>query len=310
MLSCAKLCVRFTLPLASCVIVLACVGCHAAPSAMRGDDIDSLAERRQLAAEYWERLNLPADFKLDQSRAVISEFVVEFVTEKRESVGLITKQQSIVNVPAGYIGAGIEVSGINRKVIEFGDALPQSLPDALYDSFASLLRQRGCRLVDPQRVLSAAAYAKLAGAESEDTSFLQRLNPIASDTGRVLKAVYRPAKGLKVLEGGDLSKLEEAELALLEELQADLSIRARFRVGVFDHRVSLDRGALVNFTSSSLAGSVTSLRSLLSDKQIIDSRDFFPLKGDVLIVNPDEYRAALLELFPHFVAMGFDSPAH
>ena len=298
---------RATLLALQTLLVVTCLGCHAAPTSMRGDQLDTRAERQQLAAEYWERLNLPADLQLRNSRAVITEFVVEMITEKRESGGLITKQQTIVNVPAGYIGAGIEVSGINRKVIEW-DAVPNSLPNDMYDSFAALLKERGCKLVDPSRVKAAQAYAQLAGEDRQDTSFLQRFNPIASDTGRILKAVYRPAKGLKMLDGGDLSAAEEAELALLEELQADVSIRARFRVGVFDHRVSLDRGATVHFTSPNLAGSVNSTRSLLSDKKIVSSRDFFPVKGDVLIVHHQDYIAALLELFPHFVAMGLDSP--
>ena len=84
-------------------------------------------------------------------------------------------------------------------------------------------------------------------------------------------------------------------MGLLDELQADLSIRARFRVGVFDHRVSLNRGALVHFTGPAVAGSVTSLRSLLSDKKIIASRDFFPVKGDVLIVSADDYPDRLVK---------------
>ncbi len=302
---CAPLCL---LTLLSCCALFVGSGCHTAPVAFRSDQLDTESKRRQLAADYWRRFGLPTDLQLEGARVVVSEFIVEFVTEKRESGGLISKRQSIVNVPTTLVGAGLEASGINRKVIEYGTSLPQSLPDEMYDMFVTVLRERGCAVIAPEVVVSSETYEQIASRDTDGTPFLQRLNPIASDTGRVMKAVFRPAKGLKVLAADDLAAVEQAEMALVTELEADISIRARFRLGVFDGRASFDRGAMVLITGPRLAGSLASTRSLLSEEEVVAAREFIPVKGDVSKVDAQRYRATVLELFPFFVSMGLDKP--
>ena len=297
-----------TLAVLSCCVFSFGSGCHAAPDAFRADQLDTAFKRRQFSDTYWKRFGLPAELELENTRVVVSEFVVEFVTEKRESGGVVTKRQAVVNVPAGFIGAGLEASGINRKVIEYGPSLLADLPNELYDAFEEVLRERGCDVVPPEHLISSVAYQQLAARDEDGTPFLQRLNPIASDTGRVMKAVFRPARGLKLLAAEDLAAVERTELALVSELEADISIRGRFRLGVFDGRVSFDRGAIVLFTSPTLAGSLTSTRSLLSEVEVVAARDFVPVKGGVLQLDTDSFRNTVLELFPHFVSLGLDKP--
>ena len=296
------------LTLLSCCALSVGTGCHAAPVAFRPDQLDTDSKRRLFAADYWRRFGLPTDLRLESTRAVVSEFIVEFVTEKRESGGMISKRQSVVNVPTSLVGAGLEASGINRKVIEYGPSLPQSLPDEMYDVFVTVLRERGCVVIAPEAVISSKTYEQIASRDTDGTPFLQRLNPIASDTGRVMKAVFRPAKGLKVLAADDLAAVERAEMVLVTELEADISIRARFRLGVFDGRASFDRGSIVLITGPRLAGSLASTRSLLSEEEVVAAREFIPVKGGVSKVDAQRYRATVLELFPLFVSMGLDKP--
>lgn len=292
-----------------CGAVLMGSGCHAAPVAFRAEQLDTEAERKQFAPEYWNRFGLPAELDLTGTRVVISEFIVEYVTQKRESGGVLTKRQTVVNVPAGLVGVGLEASGINRKVIEYGPDLPDELTGELYAAFESVLRERGCSVISPTTVRESEAYQQFPERNENATSFLQRLNPIASDTGRVLKAEFRSAKGLKLLAGEDPTVIERTEWALLRELEADVSIRACFRLGVFDGRLSLDRGAYLLVDGPQLAGTLTSTRSLLSEVEVVVGREFFPVVGEVIAVDGETFQATALELFPHFVAMGLDKSA-
>ncbi len=299
---------------APCFVFLLCLlsvgaltGCHDAPSVFRAVDIDTPGERSRVSSMYWKRFDIPSDYRLENQRVVVTEFVVEFVTEKRESTRLISDRQSMVHVPAGLVGVGLQATGLNRKVLDFPEDVFVELPEELYEAFEATLEARGCTVIDAERVRAAAAYREIEGAGDEETPFLQRINPMGSDTGRVIKAVFHPARDLRLLPVGE-AMVEASEVKLLDELDADISVRVRFRVGLFDGRPSLERGTMLLVTGPRVLGSLVTERSLLSAREVVDEEatEFVPVKGEVLAIEGEQYMHAVRELFPHFIAMGLE----
>ncbi len=282
-------------------------GCHAEPKTLRAVELQTPAARAEAAEEYWAGRGSGGLDAGRHRRVVITEFVLEFVTEKRESGGLISDRQKIVDVPTGFLSAGVMASGLKRKVIEYEDEMCRQLPDVVFRQVRAGLQAGGFEVLPSGRVVGAAAYQGFETEAEGRASLLKRINVFSSDTGRVLAARRYPADGLQVIRaarGGDEAAVERA---LLAELGADVSLRIRFRLGIFDDRVSIERGSAITVTRADGAGVWESRRSLLSDVQVVTDDGFMPVAGKVLQLNEAAYRSAVERLAEAYFGLALEA---
>jgi len=280
-------------------------GCHTAPMSYSAADLQSPETRARAAGLYWQRNNVPTLRERGCRRVAILDFSVEYVTGKIEVPG---ETQPTFSPPAlAPAHVGLEYGGLFRKQINFKEALYRQLADELYAMLVEELVQRGFEVLAPSEVSAAAAYQRLKTRAHDDGSVLQEFNLIGSDTGRIKRIVTYPASGLRIVTGAAEGEIEQVELALLNELPADVSLRVHIRVGVYQRRASLERGSIAWVLTRDVVGNLTADRSLLSDDAVATSQRFLPIEGEAYAVDSERYLEAMRLLFPPYISMAFEA---
>jgi hypothetical protein len=283
-------------------------GCHEPPKTLSAAGIDTAKERARLGPEYWKRNNVANLSKYEYDRAAITEFLVEFVTQQREG-SMFGAGEPVVGGPTSIVGAGVEASGANRKEIEYPEEVFSQLPGELYQAFVEQLAERNVQVVPTGQVTSTQAYQRLKLEPQAGKSTVNFGNVmIASDTGRILEAPAYSAPGLATVKGAKDKKdgVDQIQLALLKEVDADVALRVRILVGQYQERAAILRGSGIWVTSKDVVGNLSTERSLLSDAKVITSKEWVPVKGEVIKINGSGFMQTIRRLFPHYVAMGLD----
>jgi hypothetical protein len=286
---------------AGCVLA----GCRTAPETLGAADLRGADAPADTASEYWKQEGAPPMGEAGSRRVAIVEFSVEYVTVKHESP--FQSQFMAGAPPVTPVTAGLAVSGLQRRQVSFGESLCAELPDELYAMFVAQLVERGFFVLSPERVCGSRAYQRFETAAMDDGSFLQRLNYVSSDTGSIKKMVAYPASGYRLVGEANDGDAEEVELALLDEVGADLALRVRVRVGVYRGHATVERGTVVNVLSRDATGSLNAERSLLSDVEVIDDKRFKAVKGQTVTVDALSYRSAMRRVFPPYMALGYEA---
>ena len=115
--------------------------------------------------------------------------------------------------------------------------------------------------------------------------------------------MIHPAVGLKLIQGATSGDIEDVDAQLLAELGADVTLRARFRVGVFNGRASIESGSVITITGPRILGSYTSRRSILSKQAVLNGEGFTPFVGDRYDVHDGKYRLAMDSLFNNYISL-------
>ncbi len=264
-------------------------GCSSTPSS--GSD-PSLTQPGA-STVYWSCHDVPQLTGKGIRKVVITEFALEYVTDKYDKGG------------SGPITGGAATLGIGRRKTEFPEPLMRSLPRKLYDIFVEKIKARQIEVPEPLTVAMTDAYQSYETWPTVESSPSRYLMPIGSDTGRIRATVLRPVRGLYVIIGGFQAEIEDVDARLLAELDADLVIRARFRVGVHEGKASLERGSVVTFTGRGILGSMTSNRSITSDDSVLKGGGLKPSRAIYYEVDPELYRPAMEALFSTYLGLGF-----
>lgn len=94
---------------------------------------------------------------------------------------------------------------------------------------------------------------------------------------------------------------------MIQEIGADVAARARFRVGVFRGRATIERGSQVWVLSRHMYGTMELTRSLVSDQSVLAEDEFRVVRDNIYRVNSEKYLAVMRALFPTLIALGFES---
>jgi hypothetical protein len=262
-------------------------------------DLTSPQARKAAANHFWLRTNVPDLRGLGYHRIAIAEFVVEFVTAKRE---LTTDLDEYLRT---HPEAKERASGAVQN-IEIAYPNEFDYPAMLYELLCKDLTGRGFEVLPLRQVASASAYRSFEGTPESSTVELEDAYASASDTGRVRRLSIRPMPGLSVIRGGGGRAVEAIEEALREELKADVLLRIRVRVGTFNGHATLERGSVVHVVAPHVSGTISAERSLISEEWVLAETQP-ALGGAQARVSLPQYWAAARAMFPVFIAMAFDS---
>ena len=235
-------------------------------------DLNSPQAQADAAHLYWKRYNVPDMRPYNYKRIAISEFAVEFVTRKRQGDG--------------------------EKKFLYPQFLYNSLPTELYDQFCDKMKKQGLEIVDKRLVRHSRAYARFEMLNNGHKPSGNSLRDNTSDTGRVKEITIYSADGLKILGGAGGVDMEVVEAEMLDEINADVILRIRIRVGVFDGHATLDRGSRIWVLSKDVAGNLAADRSLISDAWVLNEE-----KGSPIRIFLPRYQNAVREMFPPFIEM-------
>ncbi len=254
---------------------LALSACNAPPREFDLEALSSRGGRAELASFVWGEHEPLLEPELAGMRVAIVEFAVEFVETKMEAP---TESQLAVTPPLPLFLV-LDLAGTQRRNIDWGD-LRDSLPEALLEQTHAILEERGVELVAPRRVASAPAWRTIETASGRATGFAQRLNLVASDTGRIKALSLETPAGHGLIRGTSSGAGVDSTLeALARELELDAALRVRVRVGVFQKKLSLERGSVIEVVTPERRGSFTARRSIFSPEPVIDEESFAAVNG-------------------------------
>lgn len=275
------------------VTVVVLGGCGKSSQSSGVTDLRYPVVHKKLASSYWKRHDVPDLRRHGYRRVAIVDFSVEFITAKAR----------------GTLHTGGEESQAEAADhwFEYGDELRAQVVHDCYAMLIVELVSRGLDIVPAGTITASEAYRRFDTTDTAAAGYLEETGVLVSDTGRITGRRIQPANGLRLITGAQDAEIEDVELDLLDELDADVSIRVRVRAGVHGGRATLERGSIVWVLSRDLAGDLTATRSLLSDEPVIDETPLTLPQGDAYRVDPDAYREAMRCLFPPFAAMAFES---
>lgn len=260
------------LPLLTAVVA----GCSGPAHTYSVVELTSPDVQQRAANTYWKRHDVPIMRDYGYKRVAIVDCSVEFVTRKVEAP-------------------------LKAVEIKYEHALYQAVADELYATFVAALESRGLEVIPGETVQSAVAFRGFVTQLSIEQSWFG----IASDTGRIKRTLIRSPGALRIVEKGRDVEVESVEAALIKEIGADVALRLRARVGVYEGRASLERGTTIWVLSEDVVGNLTADRSLLSDERVA----FEKTEGGTTVysVETEKYVAAMRKMIPPFIEMAFAS---
>ena len=196
-----------------CVLMtcfLAWTGC--AESRHRTDDATSknVLDLLKLSKSVWHVQDIPEYPKTKSPRIVIVEFSVEYATHSSPSK--------------------------TARVADFATGMKVQLPDVLYRSFVEILPEFNRHPLPLATVNQSVAYHKLKGRGVDHSILLSPVDSSGNDSGRY------PVDGLLVLDDSQ-EGAEQVIVDLLREVEANVALQVRIRVGVRDNRASIEKGS-------------------------------------------------------------------
>jgi hypothetical protein len=262
-------------------------------------DLATPADRKAAADHFWLRLNVPDLRGAGLRRVAIAEFVVEFVTAKRELTADV--QEYLRAHPEIEKHAGGTVQNIALVYPNEYD-----FPARLHRILCQELTGRGLEVLPVAAVRAADAYRQFETATDGGEVDLAHSDAGVSDVGNVRRVSRRSLPGLTIIRGGGDRDPDAIAEKLRTELGADVVLRVRIRAGTFSGHATLERGSVIQVVAADVAGTILAERSLVSDESVIaESKQV--VGGWQARVNLPAYDAALQAMFPAFIAMAFDS---
>lgn len=286
------------------VVCAALCGCHSAPKQMKHYSLETRDGALASTEEFWSNSGVPALLREGRQRIIVTEFALEYVTEKRSG---LFGTRPVIGVDEFSITGGIaNLVGIGRDELDLSEEEMVELPTLLHARFEERLRGAGFDVVGAECVAASASYAGFNAIEPGGGYGGAFLNIGGSDTGRAKAIKVYSAANLKALRG-DASKLAEIERALLEELGADAAVRVRLRLGVDRDCATIERDSTVRVAwregEERGEGTMRAVRSLLSDEKVVSRSGFRPFRGDVSTVDRERYRREVLTIYEPFGEM-------
>jgi hypothetical protein len=280
------------------VIAMVMIGCHQAPTSF-----DPAASESALAAEeYWQAVDIDQIHASPVRRVIITEFNVEFVKDRLTSMN--SQGESVVGAPDL---TGVSLIGLGRQQLALDLRTKSVMAGDLYWQFVRLLQSAGYEVVTKVAIRASEQYQQFHAAQPGSGSLLTLFNIVGTDTGTPKQFEVYPAHGLKAITGVDgVESVEEAEQRLLDELDADLSLRVRFRVGLYGAHATVEAGSLIRAATRSGAGGLVARRSLVNTDPVVANSEFQLLAGEVYTVDSLVYRQSVAQVFDAYAGMAIE----
>jgi|GEM_PF-2470621 len=275
-------------------------GCHSAPQTMRAVNLEGETKIAS-AGEFWERRGLGPIGAGGGRRVAIIEFSVEYVTEKLEFPG--KSQPKVFGTQYGMTGFAATSVGIGRTQAVFDGELKRKLPGALYGQFEGELKRAGYDVTAMEKVAGARAYSSFKTRKAGPSGLARWLDIGGNDTGNPKKIESYPAEGLQVIKGEGSKEFNAAAADIMNELQADVVLAAKVRLGLFAGRASVEQGSRIWAVTATESGQLWARRSLLSEEPVAQKGKWRLFRGRVYEIDGDRYRAAMEKLFPAYVSL-------
>jgi len=285
-------------------LLLALGGCNAPPREFDPAALKSPAALSELGDHIWRADEPLIERDLSGARAALVEFAIEFVDTKMEAP---TGSQLAVTPPLPVFLA-IDLFGTQRRNIDWGP-LRESLPEELLALTLEALEARGVEVVSMEEVLAAKAWSELETAPESSTGFAQRLNLVASDTGRIKALSLEAAEGRHLIQGpaaggsANGAQVRKTLRALAKELDLDLALRLRVRVGVYQKRLSLERGSVIEVVTLERRRTFTARRSIFSPEPVIDEAGFAAVNGATYTLDEERALDAARDMYRPFLRL-------
>lgn len=244
--------------------------------------VDSGRLDRLVFGHYWKAVDVPN--VRDARRIAVSEFAIEFVQQR-----------------AIYISDGPENS---LRTAHFGESVLRELPDHLYREFVTRMANRGREVIPNQNVVGAKSYSGYSMRPAEAPTVVRHAPPLSGNIGKIHATDLRGTSNLAVLTGPDLV---DNDRALAREVGADVVIRARFRVGIYKGRVTLEKGSVVNLTTPTGAGRMESHRALGSRFSVLENYGYRPTNAGEYNVSGKTLMEVIAEVFESYSALAMES---
>lgn len=250
-------------------------GCSASPDYLRPADLDTSAKISRHADSTWSRQGPTSLHRSAGKTIAVVEFSVEFVTERIETA---------------------PQSGVRNRRTDFAEGLKAELPGALYLGFVEQLTDLGHTVLHTTTINRSVAFGRCRGSAIGQAAPTIRLQMPDSDLGRPKLLQRYPIDGLVCIDV-DQTKMEQTEIELLRELDADIAIRAHIRIGVHQGRATIERGSVIGLTTRHEITTLVSERSAMSDEQVA------ALHGQTYAVNTIALRKAVDQLWGGYLEM-------
>lgn len=291
------------------VAAVACVswlvGCQAPPpppSTYRQADLSTpTGISSEMLTALWDRGTLP-DLSVHEGKKVaIVMFEVEFVTSEWEALPWKPVKKDEVEEKPEAKRARLET--FRKKTITYPSGFPRQLADEMYATLVTEMEKRGRVVLPAAAVRGSKVYAGLKtfdGSEAMIMDTAQRSDP---DVGYPSGILICPGGGLGRVYGTYKGPVEEAAIAMLKELDADVAAAVRIRVSVFRGSATIERGSKVWLLSRDAYGTGVMQRSLASDTGVLTRQEFQVVYPDNISVDGDAFAAVIRKLFPTVIGL-------
>jgi hypothetical protein len=108
--------------------------------------------------------------------------------------------------------------------------------------------------------------------------------------------------GLRIIDPTQ-EDVERVSSDLLAELAADVVLRMRLRVGVYHGRATIEAGSVIDVVTPRQVGDVESIRTLVSDEDVLDMPAGQAASQPTYVVNSAKFRDAVARLVVPYLGM-------
>jgi len=249
----------------------------------------------------WDRGNLP-DLSVHEGKKIaIVMFEVEFVTSEWEALPWKPMKKDEVEEKPEAKRARLET--FREKTIAYPPGFPRKLTDEMYASLVAEMQKRGRVVLPAEAVRGSKVYAGLKTFDGSQTMIMDNAQRSDPDVGYPSGILVCPGGGLGLVYGTYKGPVEEAAIALLKELDADVAAAVRIRVSVFRGSATIERGSKVWLLSRDAYGTGVMRRSLASDGGVLAKEEFQVVYPDRISVDGDAFAAAIHKLFPAVIGL-------
>lgn len=282
------------------------VGCQEPPplppSTYRQADLSTPAGiSGETLTAIWDRGNLP-DLSVHEGKKVaIVMFEVEFVTSEWEALPWKPMKKDEVEEKPEAKRARLET--FREKTIAYPPGFPRKLTDEMYASLVAEMQKRGRVVLPAEAVRGSKVYAGLKTFDGSQTMIMDNAQRSDPDVGYPSGILVCPGGGLGLVYGTYKGPVEEAAIAMLKELDADVAAAVRIRVSVFRGSATIERGSKVWLLSRDAYGTGVMRRSLASDSGVLAREEFQVVYPDRISVDGDAFAAAIHKLFPTVIGL-------
>jgi hypothetical protein len=258
---------------------------------------------RQAATKYWRRNNFPRLGKSDSRRVALVDFTVEYVTELLEA----PKRQGPTDKQEKPEDIARRLGRFETRKIIFDSDFQHQLTAEIYAMLVRELEKTTRQIVPTTEIIATHAYQRAKTVAGPQTVLIGEIHRSDPERTYPRKVLVHAASGLRIFKKTPDDRAAQIAVDLLKEIDADVAVRARFRVGIHRGRATIERDSRIWVLSRRVRGNMILERSLISDNSVVTDEDFRLVNPEKYTVDSDKYLATMRRLFPILLELGFVS---